>query len=201
MGHHFPPWGFPHSPCGRCGCSKCQVSPCHSWPPTDPHGRESHPGCLHVAPHVDSLWLSVGVPWDGVLSKLNTGCNARDHLSQCQTWCPTSLSPILAKPLASFTLIFKIMSLTSPHLPPKVYVNLSCSLIWLLVVLLFSVICLGKTPLRQPCVFHSSIVYSYFQSTPTQTVLPKRHHMNSPAVLIQSVWNITKFSHLPSNTL
>lgn len=80
-----------------------------------------------------------------------------------------------------------------PLPPPKVCVIPSCSLIWLLVVLLFSTICPGKAPLRQPGVLHSRVLYSHFQATPdyfakrterefpssTHTIYRKYHQMQS----------------------
>lgn len=156
---------------------------------------EIHAACPCGMPCMDSHWLGAGAMGQcSIWAEQSLQCQG--PLISVQTWFPTFLSQIFANPLVSFTLLFKVMSLTSPCPPPKVCIIPSYSLIWLLVIILFSIICLRKAPLRLPGVFHSSMVYSHFQATPVQTILPKGHHVNSPAVHIPSIWNITKWSHL-----
>lgn len=168
----------------------CQVSPCHSWPPTDPCKRETHTACSCGVPYMDSPWLgAAAMGWCSVWAEQRLQCQG--PLISVSNLI-SHISPVFTNPLVSFTLLFKVTSLTSLFPPPKVCVISSYSLIWLLIVILFSTICLRKAPLRLPGVFHSSMFYSHFQATPIQTVFPKGHHMNSPAVRIPSIWNITK---------
>lgn len=181
---------------------------------TIPHKFEWHTGVqMWLLPHSDDLlslltthwptweqnmpsvplgtcaWLRAGVPHGTALC---SGCGARDHLSQCQTCFHTSLSPTFEFSFVSFTLLFKLMSLTSPPhskqlCNPQLQFNLTAGHSP-------SVLCAYEK--SQSGVFHSCMLYSHSQATPEQTILPKGHLMNSPAVHILPLWDITECNHL-----
>lgn len=57
VGHHHPPWGFLHYPCGQCGCSSVM------WTPTTPDRPLTHMGGKHTQgiPVGCPAWIAPGL--------------------------------------------------------------------------------------------------------------------------------------------